>query len=334
MVQKMAGVSGSELYYLNILPALVKRGVEASFLVLERRRDAHLNDGFVRELEEAGVAVIRRNYRGTLSLPLLRRIAAVLRAGDYDLVQSNLIHADVWLAAVKRLFIPDLKLVSAKHGYVEGYQSRHGLDPAMIRPDPMSLATRIAAGQADRVLTISQGLADLFAGSRMVDPRKIQVIPYGFAFDRIKTQAPAGELRFGDPQLVSIGRLVNYKQHDLLIRAFAEIAAGVPSARLVIVGGGPEEEQLRTLVEKLGMGSSVIFAGRSNNAHDYMRDSDLFVFPSSSEGFGAVILKHGTMGCRSSPSMCLRPMRSFVMDRTVSWSAHLTWANWRAASAS
>lgn len=291
MVQKMAGVSGSELYYLNVLPALVKRGVEASFLVMERRQDTRLNDAFAETLGRAGVQVIRRDYRSELSLPLLRRIAKVVRDGRYDLVQSNLIHADVWLAAVKRLLIPGMTLISAKHGYVEGYQSRHGLNPQMIRLDPMSLATRIAARQANRVLTISKGLANLFAGSGMISPDKITVIPYGFTFQEIESQIPAGKLRFGTPQIVSIGRLVAYKQHDLLLRAFTPIAAEHSSARLVIVGGGPADQRLKNLADELGIGGMVVFTGRSGNAHNYLRDSDLFVFPSSSEGFGAVILE-------------------------------------------
>ncbi|HUP87708.1 MAG TPA: glycosyltransferase, partial [Longimicrobiales bacterium] len=145
LVQKMAGVAGSETYYLNLLPALVDNGVEASFLILESPAHAHLNNVFADRLDRAGVTIVRRSTGTGTSLRLLRSIASILREGRYDLVQSNLIHADVWLALVKRLLVPRMKLLSAKHGYAEAYQLKHGFDPRFVPLDRFSVATRFAA---------------------------------------------------------------------------------------------------------------------------------------------------------------------------------------------
>jgi glycosyltransferase involved in cell wall biosynthesis len=291
LVQKMAGVAGSETYYLNLLPALVARGVEAAFLIVEEPDKAHLNQAFADRLKQAGVDVIRLPCASSLSPRLLRSIASIIRRGRYDLVQSNLIHADVWLSIVKRLLVPNMRLVSAKHGYSEAYQLKHGFDPRFVPLDRFALTTRFAARSADRVVAISEGLANLLAGSGMVDRRKIAVIPYGFTFAAAESSLSPGKARFGSPQIVTVGRLVPVKQHDLLLRAFAGIVAAFPGAKLVIVGGGPEEARLKELAKSLGLDGSVVWTGYVTNPHDYLRDSDLFVIASAAEGFGAVVLE-------------------------------------------
>jgi glycosyltransferase involved in cell wall biosynthesis len=287
----MAGVAGSERYYLNLLPALVERGAEPAFLIVERVGDRPLNDAFADELHRAGVRVIRREYRAQISWTLIQRLAKVVRQGRYDIVQSNLLHADVWLAIAKRFLVPGMRLVSAKHGYAEDYQLRSGLDPAFVRTDRYALATRLAATQADRVIAISRGLADFHARAGLVDRNKIEIIPYGFTFANAISKLPSGRARSSTPQMISVGRLVPYKQHDILIRSVADLVPAHPGLKLVVVGAGPEEGRLKRLAESLGISDVVIWTGYVTNAHDYLRDSDVFVLPSASEGFGAVILE-------------------------------------------
>jgi glycosyltransferase involved in cell wall biosynthesis len=149
----------------------------------------------------------------------------------------------------------------------------------------------LAAKQADRVVAISAGLANLFGASGMVDPRKLVVIPYGFTFLGVKSLLSAGQARFGTPQLVTVGRLVVVKQHDLLLRAFAALLPVHPTAKLVIVGGGPEDARLKALAKSLGLEASLVWTGYVTNPHDYLWDSDLFVLASAAEGFGAVVLE-------------------------------------------
>ena len=291
LTQKMAGVAGAETYYLNLLPALVERGIEASFLIIEKAADRHLNDGFAKQLETAGVPVIRLEFRRSLSWRLIKDIAAIVRAGGYDVVQSNLIHADLWLAATKRLFLPKMTLVSTKHSYAPDYQLQHGLDPKFVGTDKFSIATRLAATQADRLVAISHGLGAFLGSSRLVDPAKIRVIPYGFSFDKVERRLPPGEARFGPLQIISVARLVPVKQHDLLLRAFSAVLPSYPGLKLVLAGGGPEEAKLKGLAQALGVAEAIVWTGFVDNPHDYIRDSDLFVLTSAAEGFGAVILE-------------------------------------------
>lgn len=291
LTQKMAGVAGSERYYLNLLPALRARGVDASFLLLERAVEAGLNDGFAATLGMGGVPVLRRQYRTALSRSTVFHIVHAVRQGAIDILQSNLIHADMWAAAAKKWALPGLPLVSAKHGYHEGFHRKHGLDPNRVGHEAYATATRIAATQADRVIAISRALANFHARARLIARDKIEVIPYGFSFDDAVSRLPPGGARFAPVQIVSVARLVPYKQHPVLLQAFAQLLLRHPALKLVVVGGGPESEQLKQLAQGLGIAAAVEWTGYVDNPHDYLRDSDLFVLPSAAEGFGAVILE-------------------------------------------
>lgn len=290
-VQKMAGIAGAETYYLKLLPVLRNFGVEPCFLVVEADADSKRNDRFAEEFAASGVGVERLRSNRAASWSLLRRIARFVESGRFDLVQSNLIHADVWLAAIKRIFLPGMKLVSVKHGYSEGYQLRHGFDPAHLRLDRFSMLTRLAATQADRVVAISHGLARLLSDGGLVPASKLSVIPYGFSFEDAISAITPGGARTGNPQIVTVGRLVPVKQHELLIRTLPGLAKRFPQVKLVIIGSGPEEGRLRRIAEELGVSGHIEWTGFVRNIHDYLRDSDLFVFPSRAEGFGAVTLE-------------------------------------------
>ena len=58
-----------------------------------------------------------------------------------------------------------------------------------------------------------------------------------------------------------VGSLYPSKGVDTLLRAFGEVHRAVSDARLVIVGEGPEEQNLRSMVEQLGVGPAVVFRG-------------------------------------------------------------------------
>lgn len=88
---------------------------------------------------------------------------------------------------------------------------------------------------------------------------------------------------------LAAGRLVPEKGFDLLIDAFAH--AVDPSARLVIVGSGPEEGRLRQQVQRLGLGARVLMPGAASSIRPWLDQSRALVLTSRFEGFGAVLVE-------------------------------------------
>lgn len=290
-MQKMAGVAGSETYYLNLLPELVRRGVVVEFACIEHPDEAEKNDTFRSTLSEGGVPCHSFQTRSKIPVGVLWQLQGLIARGEFDIVQTNLIHADLWGALIKILRLGKLKLVSGKHGYSESYQAAHGFDPAYLKHDTFSLITRIAGLFANRIFCISDGLRNLLVSGGLVGAAKTVTIHYGFDFEDAPRWLEPGQGRFGTPQIVVVARLVAVKQHELLLDCLPGLTASFPDLKVVMIGDGPLRETLTTRAEKLGIAEHVEWLGFQRNVHDYIRDSDILVLPSAAEGFGLVILE-------------------------------------------
>lgn len=101
------------------------------------------------------------------------------------------------------------------------------------------------------------------------------------------------------PFILSAGALDHVKGHDLLIRAWASLAAGFPGVKLVLAGEGDEGAERRRLAVALGIGERVHFTGALPRAQvlSLMRRAAMFVLPSRQEGLGIVLLEAGAAAC-------------------------------------
>jgi glycosyltransferase involved in cell wall biosynthesis len=290
LTQKVAGIAGSENYLLNILPALNQRGIQAEFLLLYSLGDEKENELFESKLTNLGIVCHKIVVGKFPSLSALWKIAKLIKKEKYDLVQSNLIYTDFALGLAKGLFHRKMKLIYGKHGYDDFYTYKFGFDPSFKRLDKFFLVSWFANLFANYVFTITKGLYELYTGLGISQKENTRIIHYGFEFKEDDFQSKPA-YRFGNPQLILVGRLVNFKGHRYAIEALHILKKEYPDISLVLVGWGALEDEIRTQVKKLDLENNVIFTGRQYNARDYIASSDIFVLPSISEGFGIVVLE-------------------------------------------
>ncbi len=105
--------------------------------------------------------------------------------------------------------------------------------------------------------------------------------------------------------ILTVGRLVERKGHDMLLKALPQILRAVPNAHYVIVGKGEYESKLRSIVRELGIETRVTFAGYANDTEvaAYYTLCDVFALISRAipeegdiEGFGIVYLEANLRG--------------------------------------
>lgn len=128
----------------------------------------------------------------------------------------------------------------------------------------------------------------------------IRVIFNYYDLPEIKTLASASldrpfEFLYKSPVLITTGRLAVEKRISFLIRVFHRLKYSVPDARLMIVGDGPEYENLVSLGRELGLRvqekgkeeprAELIFAGNQTNVYPFIQRSVLYLMASTSEGF-------------------------------------------------
>jgi len=97
----------------------------------------------------------------------------------------------------------------------------------------------------------------------------------------------------GKEVLLFVGRLAREKGLDMLLQAFTLIQEQRPEVRLLLLGRGPYEDALKAKLAKLGFQELVILAGAvpHEEVPVYYAAADLFVFPSTTETQGLVIIE-------------------------------------------
>lgn len=124
-----------------------------------------------------------------------------------------------------------------------------------------------------------------------------------------------------DPRLVSVvSRLAPQKALDEAIRSFALVLDDFPDARLEIYGRGPDKKKLQDLVAELGLGSQIIFMGRTSEPQSVMARSVCTVSTSDWEALPLSIAESLVVGtpvvaydCLYGPSTLIRNGESGVI---------------------
>lgn len=96
--------------------------------------------------------------------------------------------------------------------------------------------------------------------------------------------------------LVTIGRLVGEKGHDMLIRAMKIVCQQLPDVILHIYGDGPQEDKDRQLIQTLGITRNVVMMGRTKDAPSILVNHRLFVLSSNTEGMPNALMEAMAVG--------------------------------------
>jgi glycosyltransferase involved in cell wall biosynthesis len=142
--------------------------------------------------------------------------------------------------------------------------------------------------EVDLVIAPSAGLRDVLI--KMGVDAHVEVIPNGVdlsPFSALANPVPRQSLGFEDSHvlLIYVGRLGPEKNLTFLVRAFAGIHSAYPDARLLLVGDGPEKDNLEDQVRRSGLEGKVRFAGmvEYESLPGYLAAGDIFVTASVTE---------------------------------------------------
>jgi glycosyltransferase involved in cell wall biosynthesis len=161
----------------------------------------------------------------------------------------------------------------------------------------------VCAGRADTVIVPSQYLARsatnwgvpekkiaiIYNSIEPISPSPLQGVANGEGFSSLRGLRPVSIPVSTPIKVVTVGRLVPWKQVDRLIEAVTDCE----DTGLVVVGDGPERDRLEAIVRKNKLTDRVYFAGHKSKAETFalMAACDLFVLNSTYEGFPHVVLE-------------------------------------------
>lgn len=230
-----------------------------------------------RHLVRKWVPSLNLEFTSIIHGRVIRAIEHIIRKEKIQIMHLNdCIYRDMFgVLVAKRMGIPCISHLRSKEG---GY-----LDGRSAAQANQVVFTYIAISRFIRDYWVSKGL----------ETSKITVMHN--AVDTCDQSSLDIKREFGLPHGVRIvacvGRLVAWKGHEFLIKAFARVVRNDRSAVLILIGAGPEQKRLQKLSAELGLSDAVIFAGYRKEAARYMRSFDVLVVPSYEEPFGRVLLE-------------------------------------------
>jgi len=254
------GWGGQEIRILTEAQGLVERGHRVTLLCpLEARIHAAAQE---RGLPVEALPIGRKRPGGVLAL---RRW---LIANPADVINSHS-STDTWLAALACCFLKrPPPLVRTRH---------------IAAPIPNNRLTRWLYGTATRhIVTTGEATRRQLIEENGFDADRITSIPTGMASDHfVPGDQAAARARLGLPQgapLIGIvATLRSWKGHRYLLDAFARLPA---DTGLVIVGDGPQRQNIEAKIRELGIGDRVTLAGNQAEVLPWLQSLDIFALPS------------------------------------------------------
>ncbi len=237
-----------------------------------------------------GGALINLRMRRTnwLKLPLLvffewLALLALLARRRYDLINAHWILPQGFVAAAAgRLYRVPVVITA------------HGSDVFGLRGWPMAWFKRSALRCATAV-TVNSSVTEAEVLRIAPGLQCVHRIPMGVTGHTPAVKAARdvvrGRYRRGlGPLLVFVGRLVEEKGVDDLIRAVAIVADALPDVTAIILGEGPERPRMEALSAELGVGERILFLGwiQPDAVPDFLSAADVFVGPSKRAKSGGV----------------------------------------------
>ncbi|MEI6508932.1 MAG: N-acetyl-alpha-D-glucosaminyl L-malate synthase BshA [Bacteroidota bacterium] len=174
----------------------------------------------------------------------------------------------------------------------------HGTDITLVGKDPsFEPVVSYSLNMSDGITAVSESLKqDTF--SHFHTNKDIRVIPNFIDFERFskkakdhfrKAIAPNGEYL-----VVHTSNFRKVKRVEDVVKIFAKIREKIP-AKLLLVGDGPERQNIEMLCRDLCLVNSVSFLGKQDPVEEILSVSDLFLMPSETESFGLAALE--AMAC-------------------------------------
>ncbi len=193
---------------------------------------------------------------------------------------------------------------SSKNYMVLKYAKKYGIPIRIVHAHSVTFQTKNKLKQllgnvlkkplkkyATNYFACSNSAGKWLYGKEEIAKGNVTIIHNGIEYARFKPNNKIrkqirNELNISAEELVfgNVGRFDRVKNHTFLIDIFNEIQKIKPTSKLLLIGTGPLEEDIKDKVKKLNLEDKVIFTGFASNVNEYMQAMDVFIMPSLYEG--------------------------------------------------
>ena len=216
----------------------------------------------------------------------LKALEKLFKENQYRIVHSNINTLSVFpLYAAKKAGVPIR--ISHSHSTSNPKEWKRNLIKNILRPFSKRYATDYFA--------CSELAGRYLFGNKAFDQGEVKIIHNAidvekFKFDEVARKKLRKEFEIKDSTIVigHVGRFVQQKNHTFLVDVFKEFHGKNPDSKLLLVGSGPLEDEIKKKVDRLGLKDSVLFLGQRDDINKLYSVMDIFCLPSLYEGLPVV----------------------------------------------
>jgi glycosyltransferase involved in cell wall biosynthesis len=267
---------GQENRSLRESKELIKRGHRAMIV-------CQPGSGIAKYASEVGVPVATVPMPSSYDPAAVNFIRNLIRKEGIDIVNTHS-SKDSWLASVAAwLSLKKPALVRTRHLAI-------GIKKSLT----YTLLPR-------RIVTVSEYVRQLFL-ARGLPADKVVTIPSGIDTEKFDPSRGDRSLReklgIGPtvPVVVMIAILRLDKGHYYFVHAAKEVAKKFPEVKFLIVGDGPQKENIMGYIDELNVNDNVLMLGLRRDIPEVLSIADLYVIPSIQEGMGQSTMEAMAMG--------------------------------------
>jgi glycosyltransferase involved in cell wall biosynthesis len=239
-----------------------------------------------KECIAAGVRVLALNRQSTYAIWNWLPLARLLRRERVDVLHAHKFRSNVW-AAVLGTLVGVPVVIAHEHGWE--HPSR------IVR----FLNRWVVARGCDEVLAVSHSERTRMIEVDGIPPDRVNLMPNGIP-DLTPTIGRDIRKELGipahSPIIGSVAVLRPEKALEVLIEAAGIVVSQRADAKALIVGSGPEEEKLRTLIDSLGLQEAVLLIGQRSDIPDLVNAIDIAVCCSDREGSPLSVMEYMAAG--------------------------------------
>lgn len=294
---------------LHLISSMDRGGAEshlASLARIQNKKDNVTivyfkgNNYWKSNLKKEKINIIRLNLKSKFIffqlIELIFKINDILKKVRPNILHCHLSMMELVGAILRKVNNQKFKFIITKHldsAFLEGSKGKKVKIKGFF-------FDKFIINTANKTICISKQVKNFFIKNTHLPKKKFVLIYYGFDFKNFKKNRnfkSSNEFKVlkkiprNNFKICCVARHVNQKSLDFLIISFSKYLSENNKSNLILVGSGPETNNLMKLAKKLNISRKIIWIKFSENVRDIIEFSDTFILTSEYEGLGLVLLE-------------------------------------------
>jgi len=309
-------VSEGRLRVIHVLPHVAAGGATLLAMELAQRLDPSRYDvkvavgpedegegSLLEEMRERGINVIVMPHMRRAPKAIMDARAVLELGRTFHAERPHIVHTHGSKSKLLTPLASAFGPVPVRIAHIWGWEWMAARD--FPRRWAYEWEARMTAQGYDALIACSEAMRDQGLTRGVGVPRQYEVVlpsldlarftPDGREQARREVRAEFG-LPLEAPLVISVMRLAKQKSPEILLGAAVLLSALMPKLRWLIVGGGPEEERVRAMVDRLDLTEQVVLAGPRRDVPRLLKAADIFAMSSTWEPFGIAYVEASAVG--------------------------------------